>query len=532
MRLRMMSAALAAATMLAVSAGPMLAQGDTLRVTRVSDFPTCFHPVCFATGNQYMNFQLLFNSLVKVDADESTYIPDLADTWDVSPDATEFTFQLNPDAKWHDGTPVTADDVIYTAATGAQMADAYVGTYPIDNWLSVEGAADVLGTTDIPVGLEKIDDHTVKFTLAAPNALFLRSLVDPAYMIMPKHILEGMTVDELKASDFVNGVGTIGSGPYKLVNYTPDVGIEYEANAEYHKGAPNIPNLIFALGVSADTAAAQLLNDELDIVFDLKPSDFAVLDGQDGINAARVPGIGVQFIQFNAQNPATSDPRVRQAMAYGFDRRTLLETVFEGAGSLLWGPPAFDQDDPELDRYEFDPEKAEALLAEAEADGWDRGQPLRLIYIQEEPGWPEIAAAFANDMTALGLNVVLEPSDGAGWQARLPFPGDYEISLQCCGSFFHPDRNSSMFSTEAPAGTFYGNPEVEQGFKDARATGSPEEQAAIYQNIARILNEASPYIYMWFVANTHANSTDVQNFTYYPNARESFSQIEKWTLAE
>ena len=274
----------------------------------------------------------------------------------------------------------------------------------------------------------------------------------------------------------------------------------------------------------------RLLNDELDIVFDLKPSDFAVLDGQDGINAARVPGIGVQFIQFNTQNPAMPDPRVRRAIGYGFDRATLLETVFEGAGSLLWGPPAFDQSDPELDRYEFDPEKAEALLAEAEADGWDRSQPLRLVYIQEEPGWPEIAAAFANDMSNLGLNVVLEPSDGAGWQAKLPFPGDYEISLQCCGSFFHPDRNSGMFSTDAPVGTFYGNAEVEQGFRDARETGSADEQAAIYQGIARILNAEAPYVYMWFVANTHANSTDVGDFTYYPNARESFAQIEKWTL--
>lgn len=530
MRRRIMTTAIAVVSMLAISATPILAQGDTLRVTRVSNFPTCFHPICFQTGNQYMNLQLLFNSLVKVDADESTFIPDLADSWEVSPDATMFTFNLNPDAVWHDGTPVTADDVVYTAATAAQQADAYVGTYPIDNWLSVSGAEGVLGTTDVPAGVEKIDDHTVKFTLAAPNALFLRSLVDPAYMIMPKHLLEGLGPDELKNSDFNAGVGTVGSGPYKLVEYTADVGIEYVAHDEYHKGAPNIPNLIYALGVSADTAAAQLLNDELDIVFDLKPSDFAVLDGQDGINAARVPGIGVQFIQFNTQNPATSDPRVRQAIGYGFDRATLLETVFEGAGSLLWGPPAFDQDDPELDRYEFDPEKAEALLAEAEADGWDRSQPLRLIYIQDEPGWPEIAAAFANDMSNLGLNVVLEPSDGAGWQAKLPFPGDYEISLQCCGSFFHPDRNSGMFSTDAPVGTFYGNAEVEQGFLDARATGSAEEQAEIYQSIARILNAESPYVYMWFVANTHANSTDVGNFTYYPNARESLAQIEKWTL--
>ena len=70
----------------AAPGSPPAAGGGTFTVTRLSDFPTCFHPVCFQTGNQYMNFQLLYNSLVKVDSDESTFIPDLADTWDVSPD--------------------------------------------------------------------------------------------------------------------------------------------------------------------------------------------------------------------------------------------------------------------------------------------------------------------------------------------------------------------------------------------------------------------------------------------------------------
>ena len=337
MRARALAMAMLAAMMVGwVAPAAAQAPADTLVVTRLSDFPTCFHPICFQTGNQYMDFQLLFNSLVKVEPDESTFIPDLADTWDVSPDATTFTFHLNPDAKWHDGTPVTADDVVYTAATAAQMADAYIGTYPITNWLAVEGAADVLGTTDVPTGITKVDDHTVKFTLAAPNAVWLRNLTDPAYMIMPKHLLEGMTADELKASDFVNGRGTVGSGPYKLVTFTPEVSIEYEANADYYKGAPNIPKVIFKLNVDPSTAAAQLQSGELQMAFELEPSDFDVLDGVAGINVEQVPGVGQQTLQFPVPNPQVNDPRVRQAINYAFDRKTLLETVFQGAGKLLW----------------------------------------------------------------------------------------------------------------------------------------------------------------------------------------------------
>jgi peptide/nickel transport system substrate-binding protein len=480
-----------------------------------------------------MNLQMLFNTLVKVDSDETTYIPDLADTWEVAPDAKSFTFNLNPDATWHDGTPVTADDVIYTAATAAQMAEAYAGRYPITSWLAVEGAAEVAGTTDIPSGLVKVDDHTVTFNLAEPDAVWLRNLVDPAHSIMPKHLLEGMDADALAASDFVNGVGTIGSGPYKLTAFTPDVAIEYEANADYHKGAPNIPKVIYRQNVAPETAAAQLQSGELDMALDLTASDYDVLNGVEGINVERVAGIGVQFLQFPVTNPQVADKRIRQAIYHAFDRRLLLETVFQGAGEVLWGPPAFDLSDPALNQYEFDPDRARELIDEAVADGaFDPTKPLRVIYYPEEPGWPEIAAAVQNDLTNVGLQVELAPTDAPGWEALLPDATAYEISLQCCGSFFHPDRNSGAYNCDTPVATFYANCEMDQLFRDARATGDEEEQAAIYAQIATILNEDVPYNWLWFVGNTHANRTRVGGFEYYPNARESFSQIEKWTLTE
>jgi ABC-type transport system substrate-binding protein len=219
---------------------------------------------------------------------------------------------------------------------------------------------------------------------------------------MPKHIYEGLDPAGLQAHGGPNGDGTIGSGPYKLVNFTPDVSIEYEANADYHKGAPSIPKLIYALNVAPETAAAQLQTGELDMVFDLVASDFDVLDGVEGINVQRVPGIGVQFLQYATTNPLVADPRIRQAIYYAFDRKTLLETVFQGAGQLLWAPLAFDASDPELDHYDFDPDKARALIAEAQADGFDPAAPLRIIYIADEPGWGDIAAAVENDLKNVG----------------------------------------------------------------------------------------------------------------------------------
>lgn len=508
------------------------AGASTLTWTRLSDTPPCFHPICFQTGNQYMVLQLLYNTLVKRGPDDKTVIPDLADTWEVSDDGTEYTLHLNPDAKWHDGTPVTADDVLFTINQAAQFADDYVGTYPITNWLLLEGADTVKGTTNPVPGAEKVDDQTVKLTLAEPNGWFLFNLADPAYSILPKHLLEGETAETLKASKFVTGEGTVGSGPYKLGKFVPDQYMEFDANADYFKGQPQIGKLIMRLAVNPDVAGAQLESGELDLVFDLKPSDYQRLSENEDLQAVQIPGVGQQFLQFRTDNPVVADPRIRQAIYYAFDRGTLLETVFQGAGRELWVDAGLNPDAAGLDKYDHDPEKAKQLIAEAVADGkFDQNAPIRVIYYPEEPGWPEIAAALQNDLKAVGLNVVLEPSDAAAWEARLA-EDNYEITLNCCGSGgLSPDIDSFVFDCEAPVATMYANCEVTDLYNQARATVDPTEQAALYDQVAQILNRDVPYGWLWAVANTHAATKDLHGAEWYPNARESFSQIEKWSLA-
>ena len=177
----------------APSTAPSAAAGPTtLRVSRISDFLPSIHPVELGTGNQELMADIVFSTLVDVDKDEVTILPDLAQTWEVTPDATTYTFHLNPAAVWSDGQPVTADDVLWTIAWSAQNPDAFK-QIPVSAYLGVKGAADVKGTTNTPVGAEKIDDHTVKLTLSAPDSTFLRRLAGAVYYILPKHMLDGLT---------------------------------------------------------------------------------------------------------------------------------------------------------------------------------------------------------------------------------------------------------------------------------------------------------------------------------------------------
>ena len=130
----------AAPASVAPSAAPSAAAGPTtLRVARISDFLPSIHPVNLGTGNQELMADIVFSTLVDVDKDEVTILPDLATEWTVSPDATVYTFKLNPAAVWSDGKPVTADDVEWTIAWAAQNPAAWMNGIPTEMWFNVKG---------------------------------------------------------------------------------------------------------------------------------------------------------------------------------------------------------------------------------------------------------------------------------------------------------------------------------------------------------------------------------------------------------
>ena len=326
------------------------AAGGQLTFSEISnDFPTCFHPICFQTGDQFMVFQLLQTQLVKRDETEKI-IPSLADRWDVSPDATTFTFHLNKNAKWSDGQPVTADDVVYTVQEAQKDKDIYTknGTYAITAWLATKT-------------VEAVDANTVKFTL---NGAELRVPREPDGPGAHDHaearpVARSRAISSRRATS-PRARASSGPGPYTLTNFTPSQTIEFAANPNYFKGAPKIPKLIFRLKVNPDVAAAQVQSGELGLALELKPTDKQVLESVPGIKVVQIPGVGQQTLQYLTTKPQMADPRVRQAVNYAFDRKTLLETVFQGAGRLLWIDAGFDSDRPGARPLRLQPRQGEA----------------------------------------------------------------------------------------------------------------------------------------------------------------------------
>jgi peptide/nickel transport system substrate-binding protein len=507
------------------------AGGATLTLTRLGINTAGFGPTNQSTGNDAVVNSLIFSNLVKVAGDEKTIIADLAEKWDQSPDAKVFTFHLRQGVTWSDGQPLTADDVVFTVTQAAQIGPtAYVGYQPTQ-WRQVDGAAAAKGTQNPVAGVTAVDDHTVKMTLTAPNAEFLRNLTDAVYSIMPKHLLQTATAADIRTVEFSKSK-PVGTGPYLLEKVVPDQYLQFKANPKYFGGAPKIDKLFFKLNVKPESVAPQLQSGELNLVLNASANDAPVLSAIKGLTTKFVVSPAAQFLQFRTDHPQAKDVRVRQAIYYAVDRRSMLKNLFSDRGEIRWVLPGFDQSDPALDRYDFDPAKAKQLLA---ASGLDLTQPFKISYAQGvDPLWDQMMPAIQKFLKDIGLNAVLEPLDSAAWSAaNASKDAKYPMTVNAGGSMgLSPDRSSSYFNCKAPLSSFYANCQLDDLYAQARGTTDPAARVGLYKQAAQILNRDVPMVGLWQTTTYNIWTEKLGgSFQVFANERDSAFNINGWTLS-
>ena len=522
-------ASAAASAAPSAAASPSAASGESvLRVARLADHYNFWHPVQFQTGNQFQWFSSVFNTLVEAEADSKTVVGDLAATFDVSPDASVYTFHLVDNAKWHDGEAFTADDVMFTINWTVQNWDAFKGFLP--HWNQIKGAEAVAGTTNTPEGLKKIDDSTVEITLAAPNAGFLYSLTDMANMILPEHILKDVTKADVEKIDFTVGKPgvTIGTGPYKLTGFTADQSVELDANPDYFKGAPKIEKIIFKLFADPALAVAQLESGDLDLAFRVSPGEFDRLAAIATLNVISAENPGIVRIVFKTEAAPWSDKRVRQAFYTAINRQAIVDDFYKGRAKVLYNPPGFTVYD-DLNKYDYNVDTAKQLLA----DGGYKGETFKLLYNQTFPDATAIMPLIQSDLQAAGVTVELVPTDNETYLAKYNDRTQWDGFIAVGGSEgLSPDRSAQYFTrgrhrpnpaTRIPGSSSSG--------RRAAPRPTPAKQDEIYHELAKILNEDVPQANLYspnlvMVASKRLGG----GFDIHLNERESFMDVETWTL--
>ncbi|MCO5221181.1 MAG: ABC transporter substrate-binding protein [Thermomicrobiales bacterium] len=466
--------------------------GTALQLGRESEFAAIFAPYHISTGGQTQVMDLIYSRLLKV-RDDLSFEPDLAESWEVNEDATVYTFQIREGVTWTDGEPLTIDDIIFTYKTALipETAASQAGKLR-----QIKGATAFYdGEADEIEGLERVDDTTLRITLEQPNVAFLTGTAGSSTLIwvLPEHIFSGVDLANIDQAP-ESLAPTVGSGAYQFVEYVPDQYVSFTANPNYHLGAPKIEQVFLRLAEPA-TQLAQLESGEIHLLSRMAPKEAARLEGNETVTVISTQGVGV--FQTAVNNERFPDKRLRQAMMYGTDRNALLEAVLLGQGELVFstviGPEWAVFDD--LNTYDFDPEKARALLEEM---AWDSEQSIELTWSKGSQTVELAAPVFQQQMADIGIKIELAPFESAAYVDKVVNDPDFDMAWFGGGSYrLDPDVSSNYYMTVnwTPNGgntTHYSNEELDQLFLDGRATSDIDTRREIYHQVALILNEDVP----------------------------------------
>ncbi len=463
-----------------------VAGGGTLRRASLLNWDGNFNPFHWKNITTEEVYSHVFNALVRWDSDLSGIIPELAESWDVSEDGKVYTFHLQEGVLWHDGKPFTAEDVEFTLL---RHLHPDMASQLVDSFLHITGAeAYSTGEASTVPGIQVIDDHTISLETTDPYAPFLSTLA--ITMITPKHVLEDVLPEDMNTSDFSTR-SPIGTGPYKVVRYIPDESIEFVRNTDYFRGIPHIERVLFTQ-TAREVMVSALLNEEIDVaqMWGNTTQDMQMLQ-EEGFQI-ETPTWGFWSFYCNTDQPYLND-EICQAMLYAIDAETISREVHSGMAEVM--PTYLDHPwyglSPDLNWYEYDPEKARTMLEEA---GYDFDRELDAVLLQA-PDSPQVVMVtqWLEDV-GIKLNIV-HVGDGATWRERVPIGRDWDI-LPIKGRGWGPDPDNVRLGFTCDMGwpkseksTDYCNPYVDELFDRALVTVDEEERAEIYRELQLILNK-------------------------------------------
>lgn len=423
---------------------------------------------------------IIYSGLVTFDADFLPQ-PDLAKSWE-QPDAKTVVFHLREDAVFHDGTPLTADDVVFTFTSlkNPELKSRYAQFFaPVESVVAV-------------------DKHTVQFNLSAPYAP-LFSYLDLG--IVPKAYAES-------GADI--GSAPVGSGPYKIEKWEKGVTIDLAAFDKYYGGEAFVKK-IHAPIVTDFAARAQALEaGDADIVMsNLNPQDINRLEANTAFAHKSMPSMTFNYLNFNTADPILKDPAVRRALAKLVDAKTINDAILGGIDTLATGIilPGFKWAyTTDVQQIGFD---MEAAKAELDALGWKvgpdgvrvkDGQRLSIKLSTNSGVRGQIVEYIQNVFQQAGIDATTNVADYATFIAGV-YDGSYGIAMMSMNNIADPDRSIYLqLHSGAPLNWGkYSNPELDAAAEAGRSAATVAERAAAYKTAANIIANDVPYYILTYV---------------------------------
>ncbi len=495
---------------------PTPVPGRQTLIVALSQAPTSLDPADHRSRQSETVIRNMFDGLVTRDTRSGVHL-ELAQEMNWLDEKT-LEAKLQQGVKFHDGTEMTADDVVFTFN---RIIQENMIEYPEPHTSPRKGLIAPLES------VEKVDDYTVRFNFSGvwPPAMQL---------IVHQQIVPQAYLEEVGTEGFI--ANPIGTGPFKFVEGQLDDQIVMERFDDYWGGAPDlapvgpacVEQAIFRIIPEASTRVAALLAGEVDIIQSVPSELIDILAQTPGIQVKTAPGTQPQWLQLNVTDPLFQDVGVRQAMNYAVDKNLIVEAVYGGRAVPLPGPlsPFNNFVNKDLAPYPYDPDQALELLAEAgwtDSDGdgiLDKGGQPFAFTLDTLEDWRPLAEAVASMYRDIGIDASVRFWEYSVVQPQL---------LACERQTYLDDWGDSAFDPvghfEAKWHTFvegepygrgnfmcYSNARVDELIKAGETEADPAARQQIYDEAQQIIYEEAPAVFLILPEEAEAASDRVQNW--------------------
>jgi len=472
---------------------PAFAQGEpggTL-IAAFSADPAGFDPQRGPSGMSHVVIEQVYSTLMALDPDAKPY-PELADSYEVSDDGLAYTFKLRPGVTFHNGDPLTAEDVKFS----------FDRLRAKDSGYSYGAQVETIASVDV------IDPSTVQFKLSKRTGPFLIYMAFPGSSIVPKKLVE--SGHDLNAQP-------VGSGPFKFVSYQPRTAIKFEKNPNYFEaGKPYFDAMEYRIISDITALTNAVMSGEVNFSNEIPPKDWATVQGNPELVGVTLEGSRYNWLLCNTTKKPLDNHKVRQAIAQAIDREALVKGAFFGQATPILGGvvPQWNWGYADIQYFKpnGDPEKAKALLAEA---GYPDGFETTMTIASSFPAQMAMAPIIQANLAQAGIKAKIGTMEiprywdevwstsnfditSMYWLSPLADPDDFLTNNYKCGMAINVQK--------------YCNPQMDELLEKAKAAATEAERKELYKQVTQLsLDDMGqvPLVNGWLLI---AHTNKLQNY--------------------